>query len=268
LVIHAYSHLQTYTKNIHTGALGMPPIHAPIIIDGVNVAWSHASSRRTFSTEGLQIVIEFFRSKGYSNVLAFVPHTYAQVCFCMCICVRMTYVHTHIYICMYTNVHAYIHTYRGCNTKGSERVWQAARTLQPYMHTYTCIHTHVHTHIHTYIHTYMLYMHTYTCIHMYAPIHTYMHTYMHAYIHTYAHIYIHTRIHTFIHTYIHAHMHTFLHSYIQEVQHNSQRVRVADNIPLLKDLEKRGYVCMYVFICMRVCVCMCARMCLCLHGHK
>ncbi len=56
--------------------------------------------------------IEFFKSKGYSSVLAFVPHTYTQVCFSVHIC---------MYICMYVCLHACMHVH-AFSTEGLQMV--------------------------------------------------------------------------------------------------------------------------------------------------
>ena len=44
----------------------------PIIIDGSNVAFSHGKSSK-FSLKGIEIVIDYFKKRGHSNVVAFLP---------------------------------------------------------------------------------------------------------------------------------------------------------------------------------------------------
>jgi len=54
---------------------GLPSTDRQIVIDGCNVAWNY-NDCHGFSTEGLQLCLEWFLARNFSKVVSFVPKTY------------------------------------------------------------------------------------------------------------------------------------------------------------------------------------------------
>jgi hypothetical protein len=122
----------------------------------------------------------------------------------------------HAYTCMHT------HTYTSCIWLSPEG--QSYACMYTYIHAYmhTCmfyIHAYTHTHIHAYIHTYTFYTRDLGEM-------SDMRAYMHVCIHTYMHVMrsqalVHAHINVYKHTHIHMHMHESTNTYMYTSAHTA-----------------------------------------------
>jgi ribonuclease ZC3H12 len=56
---------------------GLPNKDAHIVVDGCNVAWNYGECKG-FSSQGLQLCLDWFLARNFSKVVAFVPHSYCS----------------------------------------------------------------------------------------------------------------------------------------------------------------------------------------------
>jgi hypothetical protein len=56
---------------------GLPNKDAHIVVDGCNVAWNYGECKG-FSSQGLELCLDWFLARNFSKVVAFVPHSYCS----------------------------------------------------------------------------------------------------------------------------------------------------------------------------------------------